>query len=82
MTIMRFKSRVTFEPEQSKTGDEWHVLATLSGIRAKRIAKFQSHAEAEAWIRSEAADWLQKFEGGRYAPKPESSGGKPANADL
>jgi len=65
---MRFKSpRVTFEPEQSKAGSEWHVLAALSGIRAKRIPSFKSRADAEAWIRAESAAWLQKFEGGRYA---------------
>jgi hypothetical protein len=67
--VMRFKSpRVTFEPEQSKTGAEWQVVATLSGIRAKRIQSFKSRDEAETWIRVEAGAWLQKFEGGRYAP--------------
>ena len=68
---MRFQpSRVTFEPEPSKTGPEWHVVAALSGIRAKRIPSFKSRDEAEAWIRAESGAWLRKFEGGRYVATP------------
>ena len=80
---MRFKApRVTFEPEPSKTGDEWRVVATLSGIRAKRAASFKSRAEAEAWIRLELAAWLQTFEGGRYAPTSERSLGTPSHRAI
>jgi hypothetical protein len=65
---MRFRSpRVTFEPEQSKVDSEWHVVAALSAIRARRVSKFKSKAEAEAWIKTESSAWLKKFEDGRYA---------------
>jgi hypothetical protein len=63
------KTAPTLEPVQEKDG-KWHVRLTHPYGRETAIGEFESEVLARAWINNESAEWLQRYEGGRYARPP------------
>jgi hypothetical protein len=61
------KPKVTFDALQKKGGRSWYVRATLAHGQQPHIDGFTKKAEALAWIERESADWLKRYEGGKYA---------------
>jgi hypothetical protein len=61
------KPKITFDPVQMKGGKGWYVRATLPHGLPQQIHGFTKKAEAVAWIERESADWLKRYEGGKYA---------------
>jgi hypothetical protein len=60
------KPKARFEVVRAKDG-RWFVRLTLPHGLQPQITGFRREAEAAAWIKHESADWLKKYEGGRYA---------------
>jgi hypothetical protein len=60
------KPKSRFEVVRAKNGT-WFVRLSLPHGLQPQITGFRREAEAEAWIKHESAEWLKKYEGGRYA---------------
>jgi hypothetical protein len=60
------KPKIRFQVVRAKDGT-WFVRLTLPHGLQPQINGFRREAEAQAWIKHESADWLNSYEGGRYA---------------
>jgi hypothetical protein len=59
--------KAIFESVELKDGSGWYVRLTLPKRVPAQITRFKTKAEAQEWIKIEAANWLKRFEGGKHA---------------
>jgi hypothetical protein len=53
-------SPVHFEARPFKVGDGWYVRVSWDNGRTADVPNFATEADAEQWIKHEAASWLEK----------------------
>ena len=62
-TVMMKKLTLTPRPIKGSPG--WFVQILFPDGREKRISRFETEAEAQAWIANESDDWLAGMGEGR-----------------
>ncbi len=56
---------LTLRPQQIKGSPGWFVQILFPDGREKRISRFLTKEEAQAWIKNESDDWLAGMGEGR-----------------
>lgn len=59
-------SQANFKARPVKVGDGWYVRVTWDNGRTADVPGFANEADAEQWIRHEAAAWLEKRHTGSH----------------
>jgi hypothetical protein len=59
-TAVRAKAEPTFLPHRIADGAEWLVQVLWPDGYEEHIGSFRGSAEAEAWIGTEALDWVRR----------------------
>ena len=59
-------SPIHFSAHPVEIGDGWYVRVTWDNGRTAEVPNFATEAEAEQWIKHEAAAWIEKRRTGSH----------------